>query len=150
MQSYLSDYFIFLLQNGNANEIKGLNGRNANAGNTISPQNSILYEMGVIEFKREKKNNNNSNFPGVSSNANLRFEEQPRSFYPPSNQYDFGTDVKSHREISDNFEQKARNRRDVNEVSKEKARSQPYGTWNSFQSLMLNLRQNYTIKYYYK
>ncbi|XP_011701488.1 PREDICTED: uncharacterized protein LOC105458119 [Wasmannia auropunctata] len=73
----------------NENEIKGLNGRNANAG--------------------------------VSSNANLRFEEQLRSFYTPLNQYDFvGTDAKNHREISDNFEQKARNRRDVNETAKEK------------------------------
>ncbi|XP_071558648.1 uncharacterized protein [Temnothorax nylanderi] len=77
------------INNGNENEIKGLNGRNVNAG--------------------------------VPSNANLRFEEQLRSFYASSNQYDFvGTDVKSHREISDNFEQKAQNRRDVNEVAKEK------------------------------
>lgn len=66
---------------------------------------------------------NNLNFSGVSSNANLRFEEQLRSFYTSSNQYDFvGTDAKNHREISDNFEQKARNRRDVNEVAKEKVR----------------------------
>ncbi|KYN18995.1 hypothetical protein ALC57_08668, partial [Trachymyrmex cornetzi] len=75
--------------NNNENDIKGLNGRNANAG--------------------------------VSSNANLRFEEQLQSFYTPLNQYDFvGTDAKNHREISNNFEQKTRNRRDINEVSKEK------------------------------
>lgn len=54
MQSYLSDYFIFLLQNGNVNEIKGLNGRNANAGNAISPKNSNLYEMGLIEKDLKK------------------------------------------------------------------------------------------------
>lgn len=70
-------------------------------------------------------------FSGVSSNANLRFEEQ-RSFYTSSNQYDFvGTDAKNHREILDNFEQKARNRRDVNEVAKEKARHND-GTLNYF------------------
>ncbi|KYN37363.1 hypothetical protein ALC56_08266 [Trachymyrmex septentrionalis] len=75
--------------NNNENDIKGLNGRNANAG--------------------------------VSSNANLRFEEQLRSFYTPLNQYDFvGTDAKNNREISDNFEQKTRSRRDINEVPKEK------------------------------
>ncbi|KAG5333457.1 TGRM1 protein, partial [Acromyrmex heyeri] len=78
-----------LQTNNNENDIKGLNGRNANAG--------------------------------VSSNANLRFEEQLRSFYTPLNQYNFvGTDAKNHREISDNFEQKTRNRRDINEVPKEK------------------------------
>ncbi|XP_018046258.1 PREDICTED: uncharacterized protein LOC108685801 [Atta colombica] len=78
-----------LQTNNNENDIKGLNGQNANAG--------------------------------VSSNANLRFEEQLRSFYTPLNQYDFvGTDAKNHREISDNFEQKTRNRGDINEVPKEK------------------------------
>ncbi|XP_011871564.1 PREDICTED: uncharacterized protein LOC105564074 [Vollenhovia emeryi] len=77
------------INNGNENEIKGLNGRNVNAG--------------------------------VPSNANLRLEEQPRSFYTPPNQYDFvEADVKGHREISDNFEHKARSRRDVNEIAKEK------------------------------
>jgi len=59
----------------------------------------------------------------VSSNANLKFEEQLRSFYTPLNQYDFvGTNAKDHREISDNFKQKVRNCRDVNEVAKEKVR----------------------------
>ncbi|KYN01938.1 hypothetical protein ALC62_07241, partial [Cyphomyrmex costatus] len=75
--------------NNNENEIKGLNGRHANAG--------------------------------VSLNANLRFEEQLRSIYTPLDQYDFvETDAKNHREISDNFQQKMRNRRDINEVAKEK------------------------------
>ncbi|XP_012535111.1 uncharacterized protein LOC105835962 isoform X2 [Monomorium pharaonis] len=75
------------INNNHENEIKGLNGRNTNAG---------------------------------VSDANLRFEEQLRSFYTP-NQYDFvRTDAKNQREISDNFEQKARNRRDVNEAAKEK------------------------------
>lgn len=60
------------------------------------------------------------------SNVSLRFEEQLRSSYTnlTSNQYDFvETDAKNHREISDNnFEQKARNRKNVNEVAKEKVR----------------------------
>ncbi|XP_029678629.1 uncharacterized protein LOC115244815 isoform X3 [Formica exsecta] len=74
----------------NENHIKGSNGRNINAG--------------------------------VFSNVSLRLEEQLRSSYTPLNQYDFvETDAKNHREISDNnFEQKARNRKNVNEVAKEK------------------------------
>ncbi|XP_025270604.1 uncharacterized protein LOC105251443 isoform X2 [Camponotus floridanus] len=74
----------------NENEIKGSNGRNINAG--------------------------------TFSNITLRLEEQLRSSYTPLNQYDFAeTDAKNHWEISDNnFEQKVRNRKNVNEVAKEK------------------------------
>ncbi|KAL6428054.1 hypothetical protein ACFW04_008438 [Cataglyphis niger] len=74
----------------NENNIKGSNGRNINAG--------------------------------VLSNVkNLKLEEQLRSSYTSLNQYDLvETDAKNHREISDNFEQKSRNRKNVNEVTKEK------------------------------
>ncbi|KAL0109941.1 hypothetical protein PUN28_013527 [Cardiocondyla obscurior] len=57
---------------------------------------------------------------GVPSNANLRFEEQLRSFYTPPKHDFVGTDVKSHKEVSDNFDQRAQNCKDINEVSKEK------------------------------
>jgi len=123
--SYLRN-ILFLLQN-NENDIKGLNGRNANAGNAILPLFELITLTSLIKSNKNLKvfihSNFHSNFLGVSSNANLRFEEQLRSFYTPLNQYDFvGTDAKNHREISDNFEQKTRNRRDINEVPKEKVR----------------------------
>lgn len=68
---------------------------------------------------------------GLSSNVNLRLEDQLRSSYASSNQlYDFvETEAKNYKEIADNhFEQKARNRRDVNEVAKEKVRNTITGT----------------------
>ncbi|XP_011164293.1 uncharacterized protein LOC105199069 isoform X2 [Solenopsis invicta] len=81
----------------------------------------ILQSRINNNHEREIKGPNGRNVnTGVSSNANLRLEEQLQSFYTP-NQYDFvRTDAKSRREISDNYEQKARNRRDVNEAAKEK------------------------------
>lgn len=62
-------------------------------------------------------------FSGVSSNVNLRFEEQLRSSYTLNQYNSIETDVKNYRENSNNnFEQKTRNRKDINEVAKEKAR----------------------------
>ncbi|XP_070154270.1 TOG array regulator of axonemal microtubules protein 1 isoform X4 [Polyergus mexicanus] len=99
--------------NDNENHIKGSNGRNINAG--------------------------------VFSNVNLRLEEQLRSSYIPLNQYDFvETDAKNHREISDNnFEQKARNRKNVNEVAKEKESTTLRG--ESKIPILLSTRERYKI-----
>ncbi|XP_032682196.1 uncharacterized protein LOC116849305 isoform X2 [Odontomachus brunneus] len=76
----------------NEDEITGPNGRNANAG--------------------------------VPPNFNLRFGEQLRSSYTSSTQLHdpVGTDSKNLKEISDNNfgEQKARSRKDLNEIAKEK------------------------------
>lgn len=67
--------------------------------------------------------NNNRILLDVSLNGNLKFEEQLRSSYTPSNQlYDsVRTDYRIRKEISNNyFEQKTRNRKDINELAKEK------------------------------
>ncbi|KAL6256824.1 hypothetical protein P5V15_011763, partial [Pogonomyrmex californicus] len=82
----------------------------------------ILSSQTNNDNENEIKGPNGRNVnAGVSSNANLRFEEHLQSFYTPLNQYNFvETNAKNQRQISDNFEQKTRNRKDVNEISKEK------------------------------
>ncbi|XP_072762296.1 uncharacterized protein [Anoplolepis gracilipes] len=74
----------------------------------------ILPSQTNDDNKNEIKGSNGRNInAGAFSNISLRLEEL--------NQYDFQTDAKNHREISDNnFEQKGRNRKNVNEVAKEK------------------------------
>nr|XP_012232865.1 PREDICTED: uncharacterized protein LOC105678252 isoform X2 [Linepithema humile] len=82
----------------------------------------ILRSQINVDNKNEIKGPNGRNVnAGVSSNVNLRFEEQLRTSYTPNQFNSIETDVKNHRESSNNnFEQKTRNRKDVNEVAKEK------------------------------
>ncbi|XP_020295110.1 uncharacterized protein LOC109860437 isoform X2 [Pseudomyrmex gracilis] len=84
----------------------------------------ILSSQTNNDIEHEIKRLNGRNLTAdVSLNGNLKFEEQLRSSYTPSNQlYDsVRTDYRIRKEISNNyFEQKTRNRKDINELAKEK------------------------------